>query len=124
MRCLRLLASASFLIVSFLLPRPASAASASDRNWYRNAVIYEVYPRSFGDTDSNGIGDINGITKHLDYLKRIGVDAFWLTPIYPSPQVDFGYDISNYEAIDPQYGTMADFDRMMDEAICRGLRVI
>ncbi len=87
-------------------------------------MIYEIYPRSFGDTDGNGIGDINGITKHLDYLKRLGVDAFWLTPIYPSPQVDFGYDISNYEAIDPQYGTMADFDRMMAEAKRRGLRVI
>ena len=124
MRSLRPLASVLFLLAASLFAQPASAASASGRNWYRNAVIYEIYPRSFGDTDGNGIGDINGITKHLDYLKRLGVDAFWLTPIYPSPQVDFGYDISNYEAIDPQYGTMADFDRMMAEAKRRGLRVI
>jgi alpha-glucosidase len=98
--------------------------AADDSNWWRHAVIYEIYPRSFGDSNGDGIGDLNGITQHLDYLKELGVDAIWITPFYPSPQVDFGYDISNYEAIDPQFGTLADFDRLMAEAKKRGLRVI
>ena len=123
MSCIRNMASAFLLIACVLSVRPANAASDS-KEWYKTAVIYEIYPRSFGDSDNNGIGDINGITEHLDYLRNLGVDAFWLTPIYPSPQVDFGYDISNYEGIDPQYGTMADFDRMMAEAKRRGIRVI
>jgi alpha-glucosidase len=93
-------------------------------NWWKNAVIYEIYPRSFQDTNGDGIGDLNGITRHLDYLKSLGVDAIWLTPIYPSPQVDFGYDISDYENIDPQYGTLADFDRLVAEAKKRQIRVI
>ncbi len=92
--------------------------------WWQKAVIYEIYPRSFADSNGDGIGDINGITAHLDYLKELGTDAIWLTPIYPSPQVDFGYDISNYVAIDPQYGTMADFDHMMAEAKKRDIRVV
>jgi len=92
--------------------------------WWKHAVIYEIYPRSFQDSNGDGIGDINGITSRLDYLKDLGVDAIWITPMYPSPQVDFGYDIADYEAIDPQYGTMADFDRLMSEAKQRGIRVI
>ena len=76
-------------------------------------MIYEIYPRSFQDSNGDGIGDINGITSRLDYLKDLGVDAIWITPMYPSPQIDFGYDISNYEAIDPQFGTMADFDHLV-----------
>ena len=101
----------------------AAAADAS-APWWQTAVIYEVYPRSFADTNGDGIGDLNGITAHLDYLKDLGVDAIWITPVYPSPQVDFGYDISNYRAIDPQYGSMADFDRLMAEAKKRNIRVI
>ncbi len=100
------------------------AATAGERNWWKNAVIYEVYPRSFQDTNGDGIGDLNGITARLDYLKDLGVDAIWLTPVYPSPQVDFGYDISNYRDIDPQYGTLADFDRLVAEAGKRHIRVI
>ena len=92
--------------------------------WWRHAVIYEIYPRSFGDTNGDGIGDLNGITRHLDYLADLGVDAIWLTPFYPSPQVDFGYDISDYRAIDPQYGTMADFDRLVAEARKRNIRIV
>jgi len=92
--------------------------------WWKNAVIYEIYPRSFQDSNGDGIGDLNGITSRLDYLKSLGVDAIWLTPIYPSPQVDFGYDISDYEAIDPQYGTMADFDRLASEAKKRNIGII
>jgi len=101
-----------------------SLNAADDSNWWKHAVIYEIYPRSFGDSNGDGIGDLNGITQHLDYLKELGVDAIWLTPFYPSPQVDFGYDISDYTAIDPEYGTMADFDHMVAEAKKRGIRVI
>src|SRR5579884_1786921 len=95
-----------------------------DADWWRTAVIYEVYPRSFGDSNGDGIGDLNGITQHLDYLQDLGVDAIWITPFYPSPQVDFGYDISDYRAIDPQFGTMADFEYLVSEAQKRDIRVI
>ena len=106
---------------------PAKAkigSGANELDWWKNAVIYEVYPRSFQDTNGDGIGDLNGITARLDYLKELGVDAIWLTPVYPSPHVDFGYDISNYRDIDPQYGTLADFDRLVAEANKRHIRVI
>ncbi len=99
-------------------------AGQSEQNWWKNAVIYEIYPRSFQDSNGDGIGDLNGITQRLDYLQELGVDAIWLTPVYPSPQVDFGYDISDYRAIDPQYGTLADFDRLVAEAGKRHIRVI
>ncbi len=95
-----------------------------EKDWWKNAVIYEIYPRSFQDTNGDGLGDLNGITKRLDYLKELGVDAIWLTPVYPSPQVDFGYDISDYKNIDPQYGTLADFDRLVAEAGKRHIRVL
>jgi alpha-glucosidase len=99
-------------------------AHGADTDWWKNAVIYEIYPRSFGDTNGDGVGDLDGITAHLDYLRDVGVDAIWITPFYPSPQVDFGYDISDYLAIDPQYGTMADFDKLVAEAGKRHIRVI
>ena len=102
----------------------ASAASASQNDWWKQAVIYEVYPRSFGDSNGDGIGDLNGITTHLDYLQELGVDAIWITPFFPSPQVDFGYDISDYRGIDPQFGTMADFERLQAEANKRNIRII
>jgi alpha-glucosidase len=87
-------------------------------------VIYEVYPRSYGDSNNDGTGDLAGITRHLDHLQRLGVDAIWLTPMFPSPQVDFGYDVSDYRNVDPQYGTLADFDRLLSEAKKRGIKVI
>jgi alpha-glucosidase len=99
-------------------------AYSANPDWYKGALIYEIYPRSFQDSNGDGIGDLNGITSRLDYLKTLGVDAIWLTPIYPSPQVDFGYDISDYEGIDPQYGTMADFDRLVAEAKKRNIGII
>ena len=92
--------------------------------WWKNAVIYEIYPRSFQDTNGDGIGDLKGITQRLDYLQSLGVDAIWLTPIYPSPQVDFGYDISDYTAIDPRFGTMDDFDALVREAGRRNIRIV
>ncbi len=105
-------------------PKKAEPAADSEDVWWKHAVIYEIYPRSFQDSNGDGIGDLNGITSRLDYLKLLGVDAIWLSPIYPSPQVDFGYDISDYVAVDPQYGTMADFDRLVAEAKKRDIRVI
>jgi len=100
------------------------SAQGTDDMWWKHAVIYEIYPRSFQDSNGDGVGDLNGITERLDYLKDLGVDAIWITPMYPSPQVDFGYDIADYTAIDPQYGTMADFDRLVKEAKARDIRVI
>jgi len=92
--------------------------------WWKHAVIYEIYPRSFQDSNGDGVGDINGITSRLDYLRDLGIDAIWISPMYPSPLVDFGYDVSDYTAIDPLYGTLADFDRMVGEAKKRNIRVI
>jgi alpha-glucosidase len=92
--------------------------------WWKHAVIYEIYPRSFQDSNGDGVGDINGITSRLDYLRDLGLDAIWISPMYPSPLVDFGYDISDYTAIDPLYGTLADFDRLVSEAKKRNIGVI
>jgi alpha-glucosidase len=101
-----------------------STQQNADQEWWRHAVIYEIYPRSFQDSDGDGIGDIKGISSRLDYLHDLGIDAIWITPMYPSPGVDYGYDISDYTAIDPVYGTMADFDNLVAEAKERNIRVI
>ena len=101
-----------------------SAASAQDSLWWKHAVFYEIYPRSYQDSNGDGVGDLNGIASRLDYLQHLGVDAIWIAPMYPSPQVDFGYDISNYEAVDPQYGTLADMDRLVTQAKQRHIRVV
>lgn len=92
--------------------------------WWQVGVVYQVYPRSFQDTDGDGVGDLRGITARLDYLKGLGVDAVWLSPIYPSPMADFGYDVSDYTGVDPLFGTMEDFDALLAAAHARGLRVI
>ncbi len=83
---------------------------SDDFLWWRDGVIYQIYPRSYMDTTGDGIGDLPGITSKLDYIKDLGVDAIWLSPVYPSPDFDFGYDVADYRAIDPKFGTMADFD--------------
>ena len=99
-------------------------ADTGKHAWWQHAVFYEVYPRSFADSNGDGIGDLDGITSKLDYLKDLGVDAIWITPCFPSPQVDFGYDVSDYVNIDPMYGTLADFDRLVAEGKKRNIRVI
>ncbi|HEY0210151.1 alpha,alpha-phosphotrehalase [Acerihabitans sp.] len=93
-------------------------------SWWRSGVIYQIYPKSFQDSTGNGFGDLAGITRRLDYLHTLGVDALWLTPIFVSPQVDSGYDIADYYAIDPAYGTMADFDALVEAAHRRGMRIV
>lgn len=98
--------------------------SAQADEWWKHAVFYEVYPRSFADSNGDGIGDLNGITSKLDYLHDLGVDAIWITPCFPSPQVDFGYDVSDYVNIDAMYGTLKDFDRLAAEAKKRDVRIV
>src|SRR3712207_5372302 len=92
--------------------------------WWRSGVVYQIYPRSFLDTDGDGVGDLEGIRRRLDYLQWLGVDAIWLSPIYPSPMADFGYDVADYCDIDPAFGDLEGFDRLLAEAHDRGLRVI
>jgi alpha-glucosidase len=113
---------ASLMLAQYAHSRPATQGPAP--KWWHNAVIYEIYPRSFQDSNGDGIGDLNGITQRLDYLQALGVDAIWIAPMFPSPQVDFGYDISDYENVDPQYGTLADFDHLLAEARSRKIRII
>lgn len=108
--------------------RPAASSmkviGGSDNTWWKHAVLYEIYPRSFQDTNGDGTGDLNGITQHLGYLKKLGIDGIWIAPMFPSPQIDFGYDISDYKAVDPQYGNLADMDRLIAEAKKRNIRVM
>ena len=92
--------------------------------WWEDAVVYQIYPRSFQDSDGDGVGDLRGITQRLDHLAWLGVEALWLSPIYPSPQADFGYDVADYEDVDPQFGTLEHFDELVAAAAERGLRVL
>jgi alpha-glucosidase len=95
-----------------------------ETTWWQRGIIYEVYPRSFQDSNGDGVGDLRGILERLDYLAGLGVDAVWISPIYPSPMADFGYDVANYCDIDPIFGTLADFDRLLVEMHRRGLKMI
>ncbi|WLQ12665.1 alpha-glucosidase family protein [Hahella aquimaris] len=95
-----------------------------DRDWWRGAVIYQIYPRSFFDSNGDGIGDLPGVTAKLDYVASLGVDAIWLSPFFTSPMKDFGYDVSDYRNVDPIFGTLEDFDVMVAEAHKRGLKII
>ncbi|SFL68627.1 trehalose-6-phosphate hydrolase [Gracilibacillus orientalis] len=95
-----------------------------DEKWWQKSVVYQIYPKSFNDTTGNGVGDIQGIMEKLDYLKKLGIDVIWLTPIYASPQKDNGYDISDYYSIHPEYGTMEDFEKLLDEAHYREMKII
>ena len=93
-------------------------------DWWRGAVVYQIYPRSFLDTNADGVGDLEGVRRGLDYIASLGVDALWLSPFYKSPMKDFGYDVSDYRDVDPMFGSLADFDSLLVEAHARGLRVI
>src|SRR5574341_185768 len=119
--------------------RPASPSSAlsfhhrmtqapttppSDANWWRGGVIYQIYPRSFADSNADGVGDLPGIIDKLPYVASLGVDAIWISPYFKSPMRDFGYDISDYRDVDPLFGTLADFDRMVARAHELGLKVV
>ncbi len=100
------------------------AQTADERLWWKHGVLYQIYPRSFSDSDGDGIGDLAGLTDKLDYLRNLGVDGLWLSPIYPSPMADFGYDISDYRGIDPVFGDLEDFRILVEEAHRRGIRMI
>ncbi|MEJ8473649.1 alpha-glucosidase family protein [Roseibium algae] len=104
--------------------KSSPADHATSQDWWRGAVIYQIYPRSFQDSNGDGIGDLAGITQRLDYIASLGVDAIWLSPFFTSPMADFGYDVSNYEDVDPMFGTLADFDEMTAKAHALGLKVM
>ena len=93
-------------------------------HWWQSAVLYQIYPRSFQDSNGDGVGDLAGIMARLPYLAELGVNAIWLSPIYVSPMKDFGYDISDHTAIDPRFGTMDDFDNLLRESHAHGLKVL
>lgn len=107
-----------------LAPEPAAAPGPAGAEWWRSAVIYQIYPRSFADSDGDGMGDLPGIVARLPYLACLGVDAVWLSPFCRSPQADAGYDVADYRAVDPLFGTLEDFDRLLRQAHAAGLRVI
>ncbi len=129
-RIARLACAGVFAAIAACVPYRASGAQAgggavpaADR-WWREGVVYQVYPRSFQDSNGDGVGDLKGITSRLDYLRWFGVDAIWISPFFASPQRDFGYDVSDYRAVDPRFGTLADFDALVAAAHARGIRVI
>ena len=99
-------------------------SSAPQAEWWRGAVIYQIYPRSFADADGDGVGDLRGITARLDHVASLGVDGIWLSPFFLSPMKDFGYDVADYCAVDPLFGTLADFDALLARAHALGLKVI
>ena len=99
-------------------------APRSERLWWRDAVTYQIYIRSFADSNGDGIGDINGIRSRLPYLKELGIDSIWITPWFPSPQKDHGYDVANYFDIEPDYGTLVDAKALIAEAHELGIRIL
>ena len=107
-----------------MVPAATADAPGSSPEWWRGASIYQIYPRSFQDTNGDGVGDLPGITAHLPYVADLGVDAIWVSPFFTSPMKDFGYDVSNYRDVDPTFGTLADFDRLVAEAHRLGLKVL
>jgi alpha-glucosidase len=102
----------------------ANAQGGFDRDWWRGAVIYQIYPRSIADSNGDGIGDLRGITARLDYVASLGVDAIWVSPFFKSPMRDFGYDISDFRAVDPIFGNMDDFDALLSRAHALGMKVL
>jgi oligo-1,6-glucosidase len=111
---------------STVIDSSATLATSFDptRAWWKSATIYQIYPISFYDSNDDGIGDLPGILAKLDYLKSLGVDVIWLSPIYKSPLADMGYDISDYESIDPRFGTLEDWDRLIEGVHERGMKLL
>jgi alpha-glucosidase len=93
-------------------------------DWWKSGIIYQIYPRSFNDSNNDGIGDLQGIIDKLDYLNTLGIDAIWISPFYPSPMADFGYDVADYTNVDPMFGDLATFDKLVAEAHKRNIKVI
>jgi alpha-glucosidase len=114
------------ILLASLPPATFAQKSVDDEGhqWWQHAVFYEIYPRSFADSNNDGVGDLKGINSKLDYLNWLGVDAIWISPMFPSPQVDFGYDVSDYEAVDPKYGTLADMDSLISNGKQKNIKVI
>ncbi len=117
------------LLLSFFLAVPlihaqSKAVDAEGHQWWQHAVFQEIYPRSYMDSNNDGIGDLNGIASKMEYLKWLGVDAIWIAPCFPSPQIDFGYDVSDYENIDPMYGTLDDFAAMEKKGKANGVGIV
>lgn len=121
--CAALLTGAAPVAAATPLAMPSNPA-ADQLDWWKHAVVYEVYPRSFADSNNDGIGDIAGIDRHMDYIQALGVDAIWMTPMFPSPQADFGYDVADYDGVDPQFGTVADVDHLIADGKMRGVKLI
>src|SRR5690348_5982005 len=113
-------------IRSAMLAEEAAPAERTNAaiEWWRGAAIYQIYPRSFADSDGDGVGDLPGITSRLDYVAGLGVDGIWLSPFFTSPMRDFGYDVADYCGVDPVFGTLADFDALVERAHALGLKVI
>ena len=105
-------------------PESVGIARASGPDWWRGAVMYQIYPRSYADSNGDGVGDLPGIIGKLDYVASLGVDGIWLSPFFRSPMKDFGYDVSDYRDVDPLFGTLADFDALVAKAHSLGLKVI
>ncbi len=122
--CLRLSWSPFAIARRIAARRIPRGLSMADVRWWRGAVIYQIYPRSFQDTDGDGVGDLPGIIERLDYVAGLGVDAVWIAPFFKSPMADFGYDIADYRAVDPLFGSLADFDRLLARAHALGLKVM
>ena len=118
--------TASKLLIAFLVLSSfvSNAQSGNEPKWWKEAIVYQVYPRSFKDSDGDGVGDLKGIISQLDYIKSLGVTAVWLNPIYESPNDDNGYDISDYQDIMEDFGNMEDFDNLLKETHKRGMKLI
>ena len=107
-----------------LLSKEVGSVMAQSFSWWQTGVIYQIYPRSFMDSNADGVGDLAGIRQRLDYLSWLGVDTLWLSPIYPSPMADFGYDIKDYQDIDPLFGSLDDFDRLLQDMHQRKMKLV
>ena len=124
--CLAVLFLLTMLASCKLMPKETDEEKKGEvkKTWWKEATVYQIYPRSFQDSDGDGVGDLKGIITRLDYIKSLGIDAVWLNPIYTSPNKDNGYDISDYENIQPQYGNMNDFDTLLKGFHDRGIKVM